>query len=61
MFVEKNMIIVSMNTGDFIFHAADDVLKFMQTAAQEKSDMEICRRKIQIPSGDGNKIEEVLL
>lgn len=33
------MGIVSTNKGDFIFQSADDVLKFVQTAAQEKSDI----------------------
>lgn len=30
---------VSTNKGDFIFQSTEDVLKFVQTVAQEKSDI----------------------
>ncbi len=32
------MIVVSTSKGDFSFQSADEVLKFVQTAAQENSE-----------------------
>jgi len=37
--MEENMIVVSTDNGDFSFQSADDVLKFVQTAAQENSEI----------------------
>ena len=36
--MEENMIVVSTSKGDFSFQSADEVLKFVQTAAQENSE-----------------------
>lgn len=37
--MEENRGIVSTNKGESIFQSADDVIKFGQTAAQEKTDI----------------------
>ena len=36
MNTEEYMAIVSTNQGDFTFQSVDDVIEFVQTAAQEK-------------------------
>ena len=33
------MAIVSTNQGDFTFQSVDDVIEFVQTAAQKKADL----------------------
>ena len=33
------MIVVSTDNGDFYFQSADDVLKFVQTAAQKNNEI----------------------
>lgn len=37
------MAIVSTNQGDFIFQSVDDVIEFVQTAAQKKADLWISK------------------
>lgn len=36
---EDNMIVVSTDKGDLSFQSADDVLKFVQTSAQENIEL----------------------
>lgn len=39
MNTEEYMAIVSTNQGDFTFQSVDDVIEFVQTAAQKKADL----------------------